>query len=103
MVLNAEWMKATDWVLARFTRPPAWGRWRTLVVIGCLILIIGLADYVTDIRISLTAFYFVPVLLAVAWLGWREAIAVSIGTLTVRVVGDYEQIEIDKHENELPG
>ncbi len=54
-----------------------------------LVLLIGLADYASGIRVSLSVFYFVPVALAVAWLGWRNGVGIAILSVLVRVLGDY--------------
>jgi len=88
MKLAAQWKRATEWVLIRFTHPPPQGRLVAITVISELVLAIGAVDYATGIHISLMVFYLVPVALAVAWLGWREGVATAFCCLTVRQVGD---------------
>src|SRR5436309_118384 len=46
-------------------RASAIGRRKALFVVLAMVLSIGLADYASGIRISLAAFYLVPILLAV--------------------------------------
>lgn len=79
---------ASDWALSHFTKPSSLSRRQASLVVVVLVLAIGVADYASGIRISLALFYLVPVLLAVAWLGGREATAVAFGCVLVRVVGD---------------
>lgn len=89
MSQSAIWTKASDWMLARFTKPTTLEKKRALIVIIAIMLAIGLADYATGIRISLAIFYFVPVLLAVAWFGWEVAVAIVLSSVAVRVIGDF--------------
>jgi signal transduction histidine kinase len=54
-----------------------------------MLLAIGLADYASGIRISLAVFYLVPILLAVAWSGWKTALGVVFASVCMRVLGDF--------------
>ena len=88
MKLAAQWKRATEWALIRFTHPPPQGRLAAVAVISGLVLMIGVVDYATGIHVSLMVFYLVPVALAVAWLGWQGGIVTAFCCLTVRQVGD---------------
>lgn len=84
-----------DWLLAQFTGPaPFRPRWALLAIVVA-ILSIAVADFVLEIRVSLTVFYFVPILLAVGWLGSRAAVAVACASIAFKIVGDF--IEVPDH------
>ncbi len=89
MSLSSRWKRATTWALEFLTEPPALGRGPAGCAIVGIVLAIGIVDYATGIEISLFVFYLVPVTLAVAWLGWRPAVAVALMSIATRVVGDY--------------
>ncbi len=92
MKLTSKWRKTNDWVLERVTRPPAFGRSLARSIIVIIVILIGMVDYLAGIRISLGAFYFVPIALAVSWLGWEEAVFMALFSTLVRIVGDYAAI-----------
>lgn len=87
MNLSEHWARATNWALARFTEKPV-ARGKAVTIIVSLIIVIGVADCLLGIQISLFIFYLVPVCLAVAWLGARAAVAVTAAAIAVRVLGD---------------
>ncbi len=87
--LATPWSRATDRMLARILRQPTGGQIWTVALITVLVLLIGVADYLTDPRVSLVIFYLVPVTLAVVWLGWLDGIATAIASVVVRQGGDY--------------
>jgi len=58
-------------------------------------IVIGISDYITGIQVSLLLFYFIPVILAVAWLGWRAAVMVAISSVVLRMIGDFVANEGD--------
>jgi signal transduction histidine kinase len=98
MKANAAWRKASEWALSRSTAPPTLGRPQALFILIAMPLTIGLADYASGIRISLAVFYFVPILLAVAWFGWEVALGVAFGSVVLRVLGDF----VSNDEHSLP-
>jgi len=79
----------TAWVLVHLTRKPAWSRAASAGIIAGIILVIGLVDYLLGAKISLRVFYFVPIALAVGWLGWWEAVVTSVGSVVVWFLGDW--------------
>jgi signal transduction histidine kinase len=101
MAMNSMTLNASDWVLTQFTRKPAVSRQLALVSVVAGILSIALADYFSEIRISLTVFYFVPILLAVAWLGVRAAIGVAVASIAFKIIGDL--VEASDHSLPLWG
>lgn len=81
-----------EWVLGQFTGPaPFRPRW-ALTAIVLTIVSIAVADYLLEIRISLTVFYFVPILLAVGWLGSRAAVAVACASILFKIAGDFIEL-----------
>lgn len=78
-----------DWVLARFGRPPAHSRARSMAIIASLVFAVGVVDWLTTIRISLSIFYLVPVGLSVLWLGRAPGVTVACVCVTVRLLGDF--------------
>jgi signal transduction histidine kinase len=84
---------ASDWVLSHFTKPSSLSRREATAVVVALVVVIGVADYASGIRVSLSLFYLVPILLATAWLGGSEAIAIVIASVLVRILGDLFAID----------
>src|SRR5258708_6146203 len=66
------------------------GRRRRLVVLGAvvLVLLVGLADFVTGVEASMLVFYFLPVALAVTGLGWRAGIVTALACVSIWLVGE---------------
>jgi signal transduction histidine kinase len=93
-------LNASD-VLTPFTKQTALSKRLAVVIVVAIILSIALADYFSEIRISLTVFYFVPILLAVAWLGVRAAIGVAIASILFKIIGDL--VEAPDHSLPLWG
>jgi hypothetical protein len=81
MKTSTPWTRASDWALTRFTAPTTFARRQALLVIVAFLLLIGVADYASGIRVSLAIFYCVPVLLAVAWFGWEVAAGVVFSSV----------------------
>ena len=75
-------------MLARLTSIPSHSRAQSALFVVCMVVLIGLVDYLAGIRISLQFFYLIPVVLSVAWLGWRAGCATAIFSLIARVVSD---------------
>src|SRR5829696_2118156 len=88
ILMNSMTLNASDWVLTQFTRQTAMSKKLALVIVVAIILSIALADYFSEIRVSLTVFYFVPILLAVGWLGARAAIGVAVASILFKIFGD---------------
>jgi signal transduction histidine kinase len=81
--------KATSWILAQMDRStPGHSRGRSIAIILGLVAAIGWLDYLAGIRISLALFYFVPITLSVAWLGWRAACVIAVLSTLARIAGD---------------
>ena len=85
---RAAWLRTSDRVLSQFTRPASLGGGQATALIMAAVLVIGFADYASGTRVSLSVFYVVPILLAVAWLGWEAAVGTVLASMVVRVAGD---------------
>ena len=92
------WTRASDWVLTRCTDPPTVGKRISLTLVVIILFAIGLADYASGIRVSLTVFYLVPILLAVAWFGRVIALGIVGASVLLRLTGD----SIANDEQALP-
>ena len=63
---------------------------RQLTLATCLlVLLIGLADFRLGTEISMQAFYFLPVALAVVARGWKFGVGVSVTCVAIWVAGDF--------------
>jgi signal transduction histidine kinase len=82
-------LRAADRALAYLTRTPDWGWGWSVAIIASLVLMIGWVDYVSGPHISLRVFYDLPIALAAAWLGWRAAVATSVGSVATWLASDY--------------
>jgi signal transduction histidine kinase len=76
-------------ILAYLTRKPSRGRAASIGIVFGLVALIGLTDYLIGTNISLRVFYYLPIALAVAWLGWLDAVATSAACVGVWLLGDY--------------
>jgi signal transduction histidine kinase len=54
-----------------------------------LVAVIGIADYLTGFELSLLVFYFLPVCLAVAAVGWRFGTLVAVLSVATWLLGDF--------------
>jgi signal transduction histidine kinase len=54
-----------------------------------LVAVIGTADYFTGFELSLLVFYFVPVCVAVAAVGWRFGTVIAVLSVATWLVGDF--------------
>ena len=95
---NIAWKRASERALSRFTAPPPLAKPQALLFVAAMVLSIGIADFVSGIRVSLVVFYFVPIVLAVAWFEWKVAVGIAICCVCVRVLGDFAS----NHEDRLP-
>jgi signal transduction histidine kinase len=57
------------------------------VILGAIALL-GIVDYGAGFWFSLQFFYLIPILLSVAWLGWKEGCVTAVLCVLVRVTGD---------------
>lgn len=69
-----------------------------MLIVMCMVAAIGWVDYVSGIWVSLQLFYLIPIMLSVAWLGWREGCVVVALCVLTRMGGDigagiFRQIE----------
>jgi signal transduction histidine kinase len=76
-------------ILAYLTRKPDRPRIGSVGIVFGLVALIGLTDYVIGTHISLRVFYYIPIALAVAWLGWLDAVMTSVASVGVWLLGDY--------------
>jgi signal transduction histidine kinase len=76
-------------ILAYLTAKPRRRRGRSIGIVFALVGAIGLTDYLIGTHISLRVFYYIPIALAVAWLGWFDAVATSVACVGVWLLGDY--------------
>lgn len=53
-----------------------------------LLLVIGWIDYAAGFWVSMQLFYLVPIVLAVAWFGWRAGCGFAILAVLLRLAGD---------------
>ena len=67
------------------TRPKSF----SALVSVLLVAIVGLIDYVAGYAIFFSAFYLIPVALSAWYLGRAFAMAISVLSVTVSIVGDY--------------
>jgi signal transduction histidine kinase len=79
----------TTWVLTQLAGTPGRHHGRSIAIITVILAVIGWLDYITGIRVSLELFYLVPIMLSLAWLGWRTACVTAVVSIVVRVGGDY--------------
>ena len=86
--MNFKPKKIAGWLLLHVGDESTRDRAGALAIIFFFMIVIGLSDYLTGIHLSLILFYFVPVALAVVWLGGRVAASVAIGCTLMRVAGD---------------
>ena len=98
MAPNIAWKRASDRALSRFTAHRPLAKPQALLFVVAMVLSIGLADFASGIRVSLVVFYFVPIVLAVAWFDWKVATGIAVGCVCVRVLGDF----IANQEHSLP-
>jgi signal transduction histidine kinase len=70
-------------------QPATQHRGRLIVVVVALVLGVGVVDYLTGFEVSLLIFYFVPVCVAVAGIGWRTGLVTAIASVATWIAGDY--------------
>jgi signal transduction histidine kinase len=74
--------------LAAFTPPLGRSRLQSLLIVTSLAAVLGAIDFISGIWVSLQFFYLVPIVLAVAWLGWRTGCLIALFCGAVRFAGD---------------
>jgi signal transduction histidine kinase len=87
-VASAPRSEATSWILARLTSTPRHSHAQSVLIVVGLVVLIGSVDYLVGVRVSLQFFYLIPVVISVAWLGWRAGCAIAVCALTARVASD---------------
>jgi hypothetical protein len=70
-------------------QPATRHRGRVIAVIVALVLGVGVVDYLTGFEVSLLIFYFVPVCVAVAGIGWRTGLVTAVASVATWIAGDY--------------
>lgn len=80
---------AKSWAPTWLMDPPRLPRGFLVAIVVALVLVIGWLDYVASIWFSLQIFYLLPIILSVAWLGWKEGCATVVLCVAVRMTGDY--------------
>jgi signal transduction histidine kinase len=75
-------------LLARLGGPSANRRGRTVALVVGIVAVIGLADYLAGVRVSLALFYLIPISISVAGLGWEAGCVTAVASIGVRVIGD---------------
>lgn len=90
---------ADSWTTAWLTTPPRQSRMTSLFAVAGIVAAIGALDYYSGIWFSLQLFYLIPIVLSVAWLGWKEGCVTAAACVAVRLGGDLaagilEQVKI---------
>jgi signal transduction histidine kinase len=62
---------------------------RYMAVTFCLVAVIGVADYLTGFELSLLVFYFLPVCVGVAAVGWRFGVMTAVLSVATWLAGDF--------------
>ena len=75
--------------LAAFTTAPSRSRLQSLLIVVSLAVALGGIDFLSGIWVSLQFFYLVPIVLAVAWLGWRTGCLIALFCGAARFMGDF--------------
>ncbi len=78
-----------QWALQPFSGPHAISKSMAVTIIVVLMAVIGVADFSSGLYISLMFFYFLPLVLALSWLGWKAAVTVAGVSVVLRIAGDY--------------
>ncbi len=73
---------ARDWLAVPPPRP------RAALIVAAVLAAIGWIDYVAGFWVSLQLFYLLPIVLAVAWLGWSAGCLTAILGVALRLIGD---------------
>ncbi len=72
----------------RFKRLDTQSKEFRMVLSLAMVAIVGLFDFLTGFELTVFAFYLIPVILAVWFVGWRFGIAVSALCVMVSIAGD---------------
>jgi signal transduction histidine kinase len=75
-------------MLARLTSTPRHSRIQSVLLLVGMLVLIGLIDSLAGVWVSLQFFYLIPVVLSVAWLGWRAGCVFAVFSLLARVASD---------------
>ena len=82
-------VKAVERLMAWLTRIGRQSRRRLMALTFVLVILIGLADYVTGYEISFSVFYLSAVCLATWFIGFRFALVVAVGSVACWFIGDW--------------
>ncbi|HXA81362.1 MAG TPA: sensor histidine kinase [Opitutaceae bacterium] len=94
--------QATSWMLARLTNTPRHSRIQSMLLLVGLLVLIGFIDSLAGVWISLQFFYLIPVVISVAWLGWRAGCVFTVFSLMARVASDLSGDFWSYHHIPLP-
>ncbi|MFY9924689.1 MAG: sensor histidine kinase [Opitutaceae bacterium] len=81
------WRRDFWWSIVSITNPSH--RRRLVAFTFILVLVIGVADYLTGFELSLLVFYLLPICLAVASVGWRFGVVTSVLSIATWLTGDF--------------
>lgn len=85
---STESRPATPWTPVWLVSAPPQRRARSFAIIFAVVVAIGWLDYLAGFWVSLQLFYLIPILMSVAWLGWRAGVVTATMCVVVRVIGD---------------
>jgi len=85
-------------MVAWLTRSSGRSRFFALFAVASLTITFGWIDYVSGIWVSLQLFYLIPIILTVAWFGWRAGCVIAAFCVGLRFAGDvvggiFEQVD----------
>jgi signal transduction histidine kinase len=70
-------------------QPATHNRMGLVALIAGLVVVVGIADYLTGFEVSLLIFYFIPVCIAVAGIGWRTGLVTAVASVATWIAADY--------------
>lgn len=79
---------AFSWARAWLVAPAPDRRARAILIVLGSLTALGWLDYAAGFWVSLQLFYLIPVLLSVAWLGWRFGAVIAVLSVATRLAGD---------------
>jgi signal transduction histidine kinase len=77
-----------SWLTEQLAGRPHHTRRFSILIVAVTIAIIGWRDHSSDALVSYKFFYLLPIVMAVAWLGFRAGCVAAIMSLAVRSIGD---------------
>jgi len=76
-------------LITRLLTHPFQNRTLSIAFLTAAICIIGLTDYITGPRVLMIIFYIIPVVVGVAWLGWRGGNIIAIACSVIHAAADW--------------